>query len=420
MRSGEDEDEAPSKLPRAVVALGWVSLLTDAASDMIYPLIPAFLISIGGGAAALGWIEGLAEGTAALIKLAAGRASDRQGASRKTLVALGYGVSTIARPFYALATAPAHAVLIRIVDRVGKGLRGPPRDAMIAGAVSSNQRGRAFGFHRMMDNFGAVVGSLLAFALLRFGGLSLRSVFIASIVPGALAVLVVLLFVRDPSRARDPRGDASSSSSAARSQAPSAPPSSPPQRSRLSSGARRYLVALALFSLAGAGDLFLLRRLKDLGLDDALAPIAWVSLQLAKGLLNVPGGVASDKLGRRRVLAIAWALYAVTYVGFALVPSWPAAWALLGLYALHYGLAEGGQRALLAEYAPQEVRGRAFGIQLAVEGVAILLANVVFGLVYDKFSAQAAFSGAGAVALLAAMTLVLFVPAPPASSTSSA
>ena len=187
---------AAQPLPRAVIALGWVSLLTDAASDMIYPLIPAFLLALGGGAVTLGWLEGVAEAVGAVLKLVSGAAADRV-ASRKRLVALGYGVSAITRPLLALASQPFHAVLVRAVNRVGKGLRGPPRDAILASAVSPERRGHAFGFHRMMDNLGAVVGGLLAFVLLRFFTVPLRTVFAAAIVPGLLAVLVILVFVRE-------------------------------------------------------------------------------------------------------------------------------------------------------------------------------------------------------------------------------
>src|SRR5262249_12142796 len=204
-------------------------------------------------------------------------------------------------------TRPLQAVVIRAVDRVGKGLRGPPRDAMVAGAVDAAQRGHAFGFHRMMDNFGGVIGPVLAFALLRAIDLPLRTVFAASIVPGVLAVLVAIFFLREPHRI--------------------APEMAPRPRAepgpKLSPAAKRYIAALMIFAMASSGDLFLLNRMTDLGLDKALVPLAWVSLQLCKGLLNVPGGRASDRLGRRPVLAAAWALYALTYAGFGLVRSWP-------------------------------------------------------------------------------------------------
>ncbi len=389
-------------LPRTVVALGWVSLLTDAASDMIYPLVPAFLLSLGGGAEALGWLEGIAELIAAALKLASGRISDRW-RKRKPLIALGYGISALARPFYALATSPLHAVLIRASDRVGKGLRGPARDAMVASAVPAADRGNAFGFHRMMDNFGGVLGPILAFLLLRAVDLPLRTVFAASIVPGLAAVLVILIFVKElpPHEAPSPTQSAASANTP--------PPSALP----LPPAARRYLIVLGLFSLAGSGDLFLLNRMSDLGLDQSLIPLAWISLQLGKGLLNVAGGRASDRYGRKRVLALAWLLYAITYAGFGLVGSWQLAWVMLGLYAIHYGLAEGGQKALLAEYVPAASRGRAFGAQLAIEGAVVLPANVLFGLAYARISPFVAFVGTGAIALLATIALAWVPPPPP-------
>jgi MFS family permease len=387
-------------LPRAVIALGWVSLLTDAASDMIYPLVPAFLITLGGGAEALGWVEGVAEAVAAVVKIFAGRLSDRA-ARKKPLIAAGYGLSALARPLFAVATSPIQAVFVRSLDRVGKGLRGPPRDLVLAASVGAENRGAAFGFHRMMDNFGGVLGPLIAFTLLRAVDLPLRTVFAASLVPGLLAVVVILVFVREPPPRLDPE----------KAPAPEAI-DPPPKLAPLPPAARRYLAVVGLFSLAGSGDLFLLNRMTDLGMDRALVPVAWVSLQLGKGLLNVAGGRASDQFGRRPVLVIAWVLYAVSYAGFGLVGSWPAAWGVLAIYAFHYGFAEGGQRALLAELVPSAARGRAFGIQLAIEGLAVLPANVIFGLVYSRVSATAAFVGSGAIALCAAAALLTVTTTP--------
>jgi MFS family permease len=395
-----------TSLPRTVVALGWVSLLTDAASDMIHPLIPELLRSLGGGAFWLGWFEGIAEVVSTAMKLISGRRSDDPKA-RKPLIALGYGIAALSRPFLALVTAPIHAVLIRAVDRVGKGLRGPPRDAMVANAVSAERRGHAFGFHRMMDNFGGAIGPVLAFALLWGLGLPLRTVFALAAIPGLMAVLVVLLFVRDPSLSAENATNPKDTP-----EKPVATQSVSPEKLRLPGSARRYLIALFVFSLAGSGDLFLLRRLTDLGLASSFVPLAWISLQLAKGLLNVPGGRASDKYGRKKVLAMSWLLYGMTYAAFGFADSWQFAWIWLAIYAAHYGLAEGGQRAIMAEFVPKNIRGRAYGIQLALEGFALLLANVAFGFVYEKINATAAFAGAGAIAVLGAGLLVLLVPAP--------
>jgi MFS family permease len=381
-----------------VIALGWVSLLTDAGSDLIYPLVPAFLLSLGGGAEALGWLEGIAEAVGAVLKLFSGAASDAA-PRRKPLIAAGYALSALTRPLLALATLPVHAVIVRAVDRVGKGLRGPPRDAMLAGAVPAERRGHAFGFHRMMDNAGAVVGSVLAFALIRVFGLTLRQVFAVSLVPGLLAVLVILVFVREPPRVSAPAAPA---------------PAAAGVRTALPPAAVRYFAALLIFSLAGSGDMFLVLRLTDLGLEVALVPIVWVSLQLGKALLNVPGGKASDRFGRRRVLVLAWVIYALSYAGLGLVQGWALGWLVLGLYAIHYGLAEGGQRALLAECVPPEAVGRAYGVQLAIEGAMVLPANVLFGLAYARIGAPFAFATAAVVALAGAAVLSTVSPARPA------
>jgi MFS family permease len=400
-----DAPAAPAKLPRTVIALGWVSLFTDAASDMIYPLVPEFLRSLGGGPLWIGLFEGIAELVSTALKLVSGRASDDP-ARRKPLIALGYGIAALTRPLFAIAASPLHVVLIRAVDRVGKGLRGPPRDAMVAGAVPAEQRGHAFGFHRMMDNFGGVLGPILAFLLLGVVHLPLRTVFALAVVPGLLSVLAVLLFVRDPSLAP----------AAVKNQPPAATATRPP----LSPAARRYLAALFVFSLAGSGDLFFLRRVSDLGLDASFVPLVWISLQLGRGLLNVPGGRASDRFGRKPVLGVSWLLYGATYVGFGLAGSWQAAWVWLALYAAHYGLAEGGQRALLAELVPAEIRGRAFGYQLAVEGGAVLLANVLFGYAYEKLGPATAFPAAGAIAITGAVLLGFLVPSPPRATKAAA
>jgi len=250
----------------------------------------------------------------------------------------------------------------------------------------------------MMDNSGAVIGSLLAFVLLRFFTVPLRTVFAAAMIPGLGAVLVVLVFLREPPQLP------ASPVPAPLSRAPAAPhlPFTP--------AARRYLGALAVFSLAGSGDMFLVYRLVDLGMAAALVPIAWMTLQLGKALLNVPGGKAADRFGRRPLLVLAWILYAVTYAVLGLVHGWELGWAVLGVYALHYGLAEGGQRALLAECVPPEMMGRAYGALLALEGAMVLPANVLFGVAYARLGAPAAFGAAGVVALVGAGLLTTVRP----------
>ncbi len=387
------------RLPRQVVALGWVSLLTDAASDLVHPLLPALLASLGAGPASLGWVEGIAEGVSAVAKLTVGRLSDRT-RRRKPWVLAGYGIATLVRPLIGLAGATWQVVAIRSIDRVGKGMRGPPRDALLAEAVPAERRGAAFGYHRMMDNVGASLGPLAAFALLRFGHVTVSRLFWLSLVPGVASWLVLLFAVRDePRRAPPPAPAVATAAHEPRAPSPTLP-----------SGARRYLVALGLFALAGSTDAFLLQRLLDLGLEVALVPIAWLSLQLAKALLNVPGGRLSDAFGRRRVLLAAWGVYALAYGAFGLASTVALFWFAMVLYALHYGLAEGGQRALLADLVPEGARGHAFGVAQALEGIAVLPANAGFGLLYAHCGARVAFGAGAAIAAAACVALAVAVP----------
>lgn len=384
---------APARIPPQVVALGWVSLLTDAASDMVYPLLPELLRSIGAGAASLGLVEGVAEAIASASRVGFGWATDRV-RHKKPLVLGGYGLATLARPLFALVSAPAQVVAVRSVDRIGKGMRGPPRDALLAAATTVGGRGVAFGFHRMMDNVGSAIGPILAFLLLELAGVSLRSLFVWSLVPGLLSVLVLAMAVRDVTRAPEGSG---------------AHPALTAPRS-LPSPARRYLVAFGVFSLAGSADTFLLQRLMDLGLRTAWLPLAWVSLQLAKALMNIPGGRASDRLGHRRLLAAAWIVYAAAYAAFGFARSIPAFWALMMFYAVYYGLAEGAQKAILADFVPSSLRGRAFGTQAALEGLLVLPANLLFGALYAARGPELAFLTGSAFALVAAILMLVLVP----------
>ncbi|HEX7601695.1 MAG TPA: MFS transporter [Polyangiaceae bacterium] len=377
-------------LPPVVKRLGWVSLFTDAASDMIYPLLPAFLRSLGAGGQWLGIMEGVAEAVGSLVKWRAGALSDRGG--RKRFVLLGYGVSTFVRPLLAFAMSPWQVVLIRATDRVGKGVRSAPRDALLAGAVEPERRAMAYGFHRMMDNLGAVIGPLMAFSLARFFDATPRTIFAFALLPGIVALLTIVFGVREP-----------------------APPAVLPetreegkQAAPLPSSVKVYLVAVGIFSLGASADSFLLLRLSKQGLGDAWLPIAWLTLNLAKSATNIPGGRISDRIGHRRTLLVAWSLYAAVYALMPFATSYALTWALMLVYAAYYGLSEGGEKALVAELAPAESRGRAFGALHAVTGLAVLPANAVFGALFDASpryafwtSAACAAVGAGVLAVTA-------------------
>jgi MFS family permease len=371
-----------------VLILGLVSFLTDVSSEMIYPLLPLFLTGVlGAGPAFLGVIEGVAESTAAFLKLVSGIWSDRV-RHRKPLVLAGYGLSSLARPLVAVATGPLAVLVIRFADRIGKGVRTSPRDALIADSVDAGLRGRAFGFHRAMDHAGALVGPLLAAALLATWVSDLRVVFALAAIPGALAVLLIVWRVRE---------------SAAREFAPAAGDSF---LSLVPCGPlRRYLLILLLFTLGNSTDAFLLLRAGELGVSAAHIPLLWAFFHVVKMASVYPFGALSDRLGRRGMILAGWGVYALAYLGFAQAQSVWQIWALFAFYGLFYGLTEGPQKALLADFAVPAERGAAFGWYNFAIGIGALPASLIFGAIWQWAGPQAAFGFGASLAGLAALLL---------------
>ncbi|MBI3080285.1 MAG: MFS transporter [candidate division NC10 bacterium] len=338
------ESAAGRRLGQNVVALGVVSLLTDTSTEMVTPLLPLFLTTVlGAGPAFLGLVEGAAESAASLLRLLAGWWSDRLG-RRKGLTLAGYSLSSATRPILALAAAPWHVLVVRLVDRVGKGIRGPPRDALLAAAAGAGRRGLVFGFHRSMDHAGAVLGPLLATGLLAALATDLRTVFWLATIPALASVTVLALAVRE-----EPDGPSGTE------QAP-AGPSGP-----LTSDARlpRFLLLVVLFTLGNSSDAFLLLKAQQTGVPVALLPILWAALHVVKALASLPGGALSDRWGRGRVLGLGWLLYAAVYAGFAFASSAAAMWGLTLTYGLYFGLTEGVERALIADFSPPAWRATA-------------------------------------------------------------
>ncbi|MBI5500590.1 MAG: MFS transporter [Deltaproteobacteria bacterium] len=387
-------------LPREVKALGAVSLLNDASSEMIVPNLPAFLtMLLHAGAATLGIIEGIAETTASLLKYVMGRWSDRLG-RRKGLALFGYGLSVLVRPLIGLATSAFHVVALRFGDRVGKGVRTAPRDALVADVVRPEDRARAYGLHRGMDHAGAIAGALIAMALLQWGGLSLRTVFLLSVVPGVLAFLVLALAVHE--RPRSERADAGVAP-AKRDPAPAVVPRPSLLADRRFAG---YMLAVLLFTLGNSADAFLVLRALELGIPVALGPVLWVVLHVARSAWAVPGGILADRHGRLRLIVAGWAVYAVAYAGFAAATEAWMMWPLFVMYGLHAGLTEGAERALVAELVGPEARGRAFGVFHLSVGIGALPASLLTGFLWETAGPAAAF-GVGAVfAALGALVLL--------------
>lgn len=384
-----------SALPRAVWTLGLVSLLTDVSSEMIYPLLPAFLTgTLGAGPAFLGLVEGTAEAAASLLKIASGRLSDRM-PRRKPLVVAGYALSSIARPLIALAAAPWHVFAVRLADRIGKGTRGAPRDALVAEVTPPEQRGRAFGLHRAMDHAGAFMGPLVAAALLALHT-DLRLLFALAAVPAAASLAVLALGVKE--ERREPSAPARDAAPA-----PEAPPAGP---------FRLYLVVLAVFTLGNSSDAFLLLRAQQTGVGLAAIPLLWTFHHLVKSAASTHGGMLSDRLGRRAAILAGWGVYAATYAGFAAATQAIHVWGLFGLYGLFFALTEGPERALVADLAERAGRGQAFGLYHAVTGGMLLPASLLAGLLWQGLGPAAALLAGSALAALAALGLWILVPEP--------
>lgn len=386
------------RLGRNVVALGVVSLLTDAGTEMVTPLLPLFLTTVlGAGPAFLGLVEGAAESAASLLRLLAGWWSDRLG-RRKGLTVAGYTLSSATRPVLALAAAPWHVLAVRLVDRVGKGIRGAPRDALLAASAAAGRRGLVFGFHRSMDNAGAVLGPLLATALLAGFSADLRTVFWLATIPAVASVLVLALAVREV-----PSGPSGT-----------APPPVVGPPGPLTSDARfpRLLVIIVLFTLGNSSDAFLLLKAQQTGVPVALLPILWAALHVVKALASLPGGALSDRWGRGRVLGLGWLVYAAVYAGFAFASSAAAMWGLTLTYGLYFGLTEGVERALIADFSPPAWRATAYGWYHLAIGIAALPSSLLMGALWQAFGPGVAFATGAGCALLAAALLPLALQGP--------
>jgi MFS family permease len=386
-----------NKLRPQVILLGLVSLLNDSASEMIYPILPVFLTAtLGATPFDVGLIEGLAEAIASILKYYAGSWSDRL-TRRRPLISGGYALAAGSRAIIAAAVAWPWVLAARLIDRTGKGIRSAPRDALISDVTPLEQRGRAYGFHRALDHTGAIVGPLMAMALLQGFHLQMRTVFYIAVIPGFIAV-ILLFTLKEP--AREARAAAATSS---------AP---------LPGKFWAALGAISLFSLANSSDAFLLLQANAGGVSTAMLPLLWAAHHVIKALFSTRAGALSDRMNRTTLLVIGWTSYAAIYFAFPLAHSMRSFFVLFILYAIPFTLTEGAERAWISTLVPAEARGKSFGFYYLATGIFVLGGTLLFGLLYERVSHAAAFSTGAAIALVAAI-VVLASPRAGAAAASS-
>jgi MFS family permease len=378
------------KLPSTVIAIGLVSFLNDLASEMVTPFIPILIATVlGAGPVILGLVEGVADAAASFIKLWAGRYSDGKHGRRKQLMVFGYGLSNLVRPLLGLVSSWGALLLLRSLDRAGKGLRNAPRDALLADSTKPEIHGLAYGFHRAMDNAGALGGTLLAIAALSWLHWSVSEVILWSVVPGGLVLLVLVFGVREPPRLKvEPEK-----------------PRAPLVWSLLSVNTRRYLWVLVLFAFARVSESFILLRGNELGMSLVHVLLLWALLNISKSATSLLGGYLADKFGMRRLSMISWSGYAASFALLGLSGSADALWFSTLCYGLLTGLGEGSERALISLYADERERGTAFGWYHLSVGLSAIPAGVLFGALWHYWDAGAAFMFAGGLAFLCVLLL---------------
>jgi MFS family permease len=377
-----------------VFVAGFVSFFMDVSSEMIYPLVPLFLANIlGVNKSVIGLIEGVAESTASLLKVFSGWFSDRIG-NRKWLMAAGYGISTLSRPIVALATSWQHVMGSRFMDRFGKGVRTAPRDAIIAESSEKTHLGRAFGFHRSMDTMGAVVGPAIAFFLLGIFSNNYRIVFWLSMIPGVIAVLLIIFFIKEKKKVFPAHEER------------------PKLTLKHFDWRFKFFVAIAtIFAIGNSSDVFLILRAQQTGISTVMIPVVYLLFNLVYSISAIPAGIAADKFGRKRVILLGFVLFAILYYGFAVARDTSAIWVLFAFYGLFMGLTEGIQKAFLATIIPSDFKATAFGVYNTAVGLAMFPASLIGGWLWDHISPPATFYFGAITASLSALLFIVFIAA---------
>jgi MFS family permease len=387
-----------------VFFLGVVSLLTDVSSEMIFTLVPLFIKNVlGQGALVVGLVGGISESFDAIFRIFSGRISDRF-RKRKLLAVLGYGFSTIVKPFMLLASVWGGVLAVRFGDRVGKGVRSSPRDALIADSVGADKRGKSFGIHRAMDTAGAVIGLAIAAIIiyavqggaLDLTGRSYRWMVIVGVVPAFLAVFMLIAFVREKGLPSSAALKASGIQTVA-------------EKPAFSGRFKLFLVIMGIFTLGNSSDFFIVLRAQNLDVNVLDITLMLVVFNLTYAIVATPAGILSDRLGRRRVIVIGWTIYALVYLGFAVSVTVWHMWVLFAAYGIYYGIVEGVNRAFVADLVPAERRGTAYGYYQGVVGLMLLPASVLAGWLWDSVNPASPFYLGAGLAFLAMLGLLFLL-----------
>lgn len=387
-----DDQKTYFGLRKNVFFAGLVSFFMDVSSEMIYPLMPLFLANVLGiNKSMIGLIEGIAEATASLLKVFSGWLSDRLG-QRKNLMIAGYAISTLSRPVIALAGIWQQVLAARFIDRLGKGIRTSPRDAIIAESTEISHLARAFSFHRSMDTIGAVVGPAIALLLLQWYNGNYQLVFWLSMIPGIFAVLTIIVFIKDKQTTLP--GTASRPHLTLK---------------HFNWKMKLFVLIAAIFALGNSSDAFLILRAQQVGVPVAVIPAVYLTFNLIYSLSAIPAGIAADRFGKKRLILLGFILFAALYYGFAVAGSQRTIWILFSCYGLFMGLTEGIQKGYLATIIPAEFKATAFGVYATAVGLATLPASLIGGMLWDRVSPAATFYFGSATATVAALLFVIMI-----------
>lgn len=367
---------------------GLTSLLTDTATKMIYAIMPLFLMSIGASKIEVSLIEGIAESTASVLKAVSGWWSDKIGRN-KPFMLVGYAMTAVLLPLYSMVTSPLQVFIIRFTERVGKGIRTAPRDSLVAGSSSESEKGKSFGFHKAMDNTGAIVGPLLAFAVLSMFPGDYRKVFRLSAIPGLLGILAIVFFIKEAKKIK----------------------SELPEKINLKDFPIRYylfLLIVFLFTLGNSTDALLLVKANEVGIQALYIPLVYLIFNAVSVLFSVPAGILSDKIGRERLIIFGYLLYSAIYFSFGRTSDKAVVVLLFALYGLYSAATDGVQKALVSDLIDKKKKGTGLGIYNSIVGITLLPASLIAGVLYDKVNNQAPFYFGAAMALIAALLMLFF------------